>query len=138
VRRIAVAALALTAVCAVSVFADDTKKAADTRKLLKTKITVEIKDSRLSDAMDTIKDEVKEKTGKTLTVIFDTKGGVSLNQKVSYTAKDVTVEDALDNLFKAVELGYFVDQSKSYDGSLKVVKGKARGYEEGKEPKKDK
>jgi hypothetical protein len=137
VRRLAAAAalaLPLLAVCAA--YADDTPKAAATRELIKkTKLSLEVKDQRLEDAMDALKEEVKDKTGKTLTVIFDGKGGVSKNQKVSVSAKDKTIEEILDAMFKPVELGYFIDQSKSYDGSLKVVKGKARGYEEGKEPK---
>jgi hypothetical protein len=136
VRRLLAAALALPLLAACAAFADDTPKAAATRELIKkTKLTVDIKEQRLEDAMDTLKEEVKDKTGKTLTVIFDGKGGVSKNQKVSVSAKDKTIEEILDALFKPVELGYFIDQSKSYDGSLKVVKGKARGYEEGKEPK---
>src|SRR5262249_39459340 len=128
---------ALPLLAAVAVYADDTPKAAATRELIKkTKLSVEIKEQRLEDAMDTLKEEVKDKTGKTLTVIFDGKGGVSKNQKVSVSAKDKTIEEILDSLFKPVDLGYFIDQSKSYDGSIKVIKdAKARGYEPGKEPK---
>jgi hypothetical protein len=137
VRRLVAAALAVAVLAVCGLRAEDTKKAAETRKLLKqTKLTIDIKDQRLADAIDALKEEFKEKSGKTLTVIFDTKGGVSLNFKVSYNAKDKNVEEILAGLFEKTDLGWWVDQTKSYDGSVKIVKdAKARGYEPGKEPK---
>src|ERR1700722_7981562 len=100
----------------------DTAKAAATRKLLKEKkITLEIKELGLAEALDEIKDQVKG-----VTFLIDTKGGVSRNQKVSYSGKDVTIEVALDGLLKKNDLGYYViTKEKSYDGSIRIVKGKA-------------
>jgi type II secretory pathway component GspD/PulD (secretin) len=113
----------------------DSPKAAATRKLLKTKITVSFSDTPLSDVVDEIKDQVKEKTKKTMSVLKDNKGGVSNNTKFTYKADDKPLEEILDEMFKKNDLGYIVVSQKgsAYDGALKIVKGKARGYE----PKKD-
>ena len=69
---------------------EDTPKAAKTRKLLKTKITLDIKDVPLREVMDEISDDHV----KGVNIIVDTKGGVSQNQKLSFSGKDVTLEDA--------------------------------------------
>jgi hypothetical protein len=109
---------------------DDTPKAAKTRELLKKKIDVEFKDTRLEDAMDEIKDQVKG-----LKVLLDTKGGVSRNQTITYQAKGKTVEQILDEMFKKPELGYIVISKKgnAYDGLIQVRKSKERGFEKKKE-----
>jgi hypothetical protein len=106
---------------------DDTPAAAKTRKLLKQKVTVEFKDTRLEDALDELKDQVKG-----LKVILDTKGGVSRNRTLSYQGKDVTVEEALDGMFKKVGLGYIVISKKNnaYDGSVQIRQSKERGFPE--------
>ena len=105
---------------------DDTKEAAKTRKLLKTKISVDFKDTRLEDAMDEIKTEVKG-----FKFLLDAKGGVSRNQTVSYSAKDKTVEDILDEMLKKPDLGYIIISKKgnAYDGLIQVRKSKERGTE---------
>jgi hypothetical protein len=107
---------------------DDTPKAAATRKLLKTKVTVTFKDTPLSDVIDEIKDQIKEKTKKTLAVLKDNKGGVSNNTKFTYKADDKPLEELLDEMFKKNDLGYIVITKGTYDGALMIVKGKARGY----------
>jgi hypothetical protein len=109
---------------------DDSVAAAKTRKLLKTKIEVDFKDTRLEDAMDEIKEQVKG-----FKFLLDTKGGVSRNQPMTYTAKGKTVEEVLDGMFKKPELGYIVISKKgnAYDGLVQVRKGKERGYEKKKE-----
>ena len=105
---------------------DDTPAAAKTRKLLKTKISVDFKDTRLEDAMDEIKTEVKG-----FKFLLDAKGGVSRNQTVSYSAKDKTVEDILDEMLKKPDLGYIIISKKgnAYDGLIQVRKSKERGTE---------
>jgi hypothetical protein len=119
-------ALPVLAAC-MSAFAadDDTAKAADTRKLLQKKITVNFKDTPLRDALDEIKGEVKG-----LFFLPDTAGGVSLNQKVTYSGKDVTVAEALDGMFKKLALGYYVISQKgnARDGFVAIKKGDERGY----------
>ncbi len=103
---------------------EDTPAAAKTRKLLKKKISVEFKDTRLEDAMNEIKEEVKG-----FKFLLDAKGGVSRNQTVTYTAKDKTVEVILDELLKKPDLGYIIISKKgnAYDGLIQVRKSKERG-----------
>ena len=110
---------------------DDTPKAAATRKLLKTKVTVNFKDTPLSDVID----EIKDKTKKTLAVLKDNKGGVSNNTKFTYKADDKPLEEVLDEMFKKNDLGYIVVTKGTYDGALMIVKGGARGYPAKKDDK---
>jgi hypothetical protein len=140
-RRLVVSA-ALFAVC-LACFANlsaadeekDTPKAAATRKLLKTKVSVDYKDTTLSDVIDDIKDQVKDKTKKRLFVLKDNKGGVSNNSKFTYKADDKPLEVVIDEMFKQNDLGYYVVTKGTYDGALMIVKGKARGYPEKKDEK---
>jgi hypothetical protein len=129
VRSIAfVVALGL---CAAGLWADDktsddTPAAAAARKLLQKKLKdVSFKETRLAEALEEIKDEVKG-----LHFRVDTKGGVSNNQTVTYAGKDVTVADALDAMFKKNDLGYVVISNKrdAYDGVVLIKKGKERGF----------
>ncbi len=115
----------------------DTPKAAATRKLLKTKVSVDYKDTMLSDVIDDIKDQIKDKTKKTVSILKDNAGGVSNNTKFTYKADDKPLEAVLDEMFKKSDLGYIVISQKgnAYDGALKIVKGKARGYPSKKEDK---
>ena len=108
---------------------NDTPKAAATRKLLKTKVSVEYKDTTLSDVIDDIKDQVKDKSKKVLGVRVDNKGGVSNNTKFTYKADDKPLEEVLDEMFKKNDLGYIVvsQRGNAYDGTLLIVKGGARG-----------
>jgi hypothetical protein len=105
---------------------EDTPKAAKTRKLLKTKIKeIEWKDTRFEEAMTELKEEVKG-----LSIIYAT--GVSRNKMITYKAKDKTVEQILDEVFKKLGgLGYVVISKKgnAYDGSVQVKQGEERGYE---------
>ena len=119
---------ALFALCVTGASAadsDDTPAAAKTRKLLKQKVTCEYKDTRLEDVVDDLKEQVKG-----LRMQLDTKGGVSRNQAITYKAKDVSLEEALDAMFKKNGLGYIVISKKNnaYDGSIQIKQGKERGY----------
>ncbi len=130
-RLIAVAALCsvtLVGASAADKDSEDTPAAAKTRTLLKeSKVTVEFKDTRLEDALDDLKEQVKG-----LKVILDTKGGVSRNRTLTYKGKDVTVEEALDGMFKKIGLGYIVISKKNnaYDGAVEIRASKERGYPE--------
>jgi hypothetical protein len=129
VRRLL--AFAAVLVCLGGIRADEnTPAAAKTRKLLKEKVTVEFKDTRLADAVDELKDQVNG-----LKILLDTKGGVSRNQAVNYTGKDVTVAEALDGMFKKNDLGYIVISKKAnaYDGVVLIRKGRERGTPSRKE-----
>jgi hypothetical protein len=120
----------------------DTPAAAATRKKLQTKISVEYKDVSLKDIVEDIKQKVNDATGMELSVYLDNPGGVSQNSTLSYSAKDKTVAEILDGMFKNNDLGYVVISKEyktykaRYDGWLLIVKGKERGYPEeaGKEP----
>jgi autotransporter-associated beta strand protein len=105
---------------------DDTPKAAATRKLLKTKITVVFKDTPLKDVIE----EIKEDHVKGISIRLDTRGGVSQNQAINYKGTNVTLEDALDEMFRKNGLGYVVISGKNnaYDGSVLIKQGKERGY----------
>ncbi len=111
---------------------DDTPAAAKTRKLLQTKVTVNFKDTRLEDVVDELKDQVKG-----LRMQLDTKGGVSRNQTITYSGTDVTLAEALDQMFKKNDLGYIIISKKNnaYDGSIQIRKGKERGFPLSKEAK---
>ncbi len=129
-RRLILSCTLMVLFVAPAVRADDSPKAAITRKVLKSKkMTVDFDDARLEEIIE----ELKEKTG--LKFILDAKGGVSRNSKLTYKAKDKTLEEVLAALFAKNDLGYFIDQSKAYDGLIKITKGGERGYEKGKEPK---
>ena len=106
----------------------DTPKAAATRKLLKTKVTVDYNDTILSDVIDDIKEQIKEKAKKTLFVLKDNKGGVSNNTKFTFKANNKPLEEVLDEMFKKNDMGYVVVTKGTYDGALMIVKGNARGY----------
>jgi hypothetical protein len=104
---------------------DDTPAAAKTRKLLKQKVDCDFKDTKLADAVDELKEQVKG-----LRIQLDTKGGVSRNQPISYKAKGVPLDEALDAMFKKNGLGYIVISQKNnaYDGSIQIRQGKERGH----------
>lgn len=122
----------LLAICLAPVAAadKDTKKAARTRKLLEKKISVDWEDERLEDVLLDIKDLVSGFTYK-----LDVKGGVSRNSKFTYAAKQKTVAEILDGLFKKKGLGYYVISNKAnaYDGVLWIKQGDERGYPKKKE-----
>jgi autotransporter-associated beta strand protein len=105
---------------------DDTPKAAAARKLLKKKITVNFKETPLKDVIE----ELKEDHVQGISIRIDTKGGVSQNQAITYKGADVTLEQALDEMFKKNGLGYLVISGKNnaYDGSILIKQGKERGY----------
>jgi hypothetical protein len=110
----------------------DTAAAAFTRnKKLKGKITVEIKDLPLKDAIGEISGQLEDKKLGTLSVHYGI--GISGNTKVSFSGKEVTAEDALDAIFKKLDLGYHVvsKEKDRYDGWIEVNRGTHRGYPPG-------
>jgi len=113
--------------------AKDSPKAVAARKLLKTKVSVDYKETKLADVVDDLKDQVKG-----LRFRIDNKGGVSNNQTVTYKGDDVPLDEALDAMFKKNYLGYVVisNTRDAYDGTIMFKKGKERGYPAGQEPDK--
>jgi hypothetical protein len=117
---------------------DDTPKAAAARKKLETKVTVKFKEEPLKECVEELKDMVPG-----VSILIDTKGGVSGNTTINYEAKDMTLADVLDGMFKKNGLGYIVISGKmnAYDGSILIKQGKERGYpikEGDKDKEKDK
>jgi hypothetical protein len=116
---------------------EETPSAQAARKKLKQKISIEEKDIGFKQMLDTIKSEMGDKY---VSFKIDNISGISNNSKVSYTAKDKSVEEILNELADRYDFGWFVvsNSKDRNDGFVMVrkAKEKERGYEAGKEPKK--
>jgi hypothetical protein len=115
---------------------EESPSARATRKRLKTKLTLEIKEERIGDAVGEIRREFDNKLG----IKIDNVSGISNNSKVTIIAKDKTLAEILNEFCDKYEMGYIVksDPKDRLDGWIilrKNPKYKERGYEEGKEPK---
>jgi hypothetical protein len=135
--RWATAAVVLAA--AVGVAADppkDTRMADFTRtRKLKGTVTVEVKDVMLKDILAAMSEQLQEKKLGLLMCRYD--DYQFTERTASLSVKDVPADEVLDQLLGSLDLGYVVlsrDKDR-YDGWLKIVSGKARGYEPGREPK---
>ena len=114
----------------------DTNAASFTRtKKLKGKVTVEAKNLPLKEILEDISGQLQDLKLGPISAQYDI--GISGNTRTSLSVKDVAAEEALDKLFGSLELGYIVvsKDKDRYDGWIKIVKGNARGYEAGMEPK---
>jgi hypothetical protein len=114
----------------------ESKAAQATRQKLKQKISVEFKDVATSLVFAEIKGEME----KPVNFKIDNKSGVSNNTKLTYKAKDKTVEQILNELSDKFDFGWIVHSNASnnkIDGWVEIRKSpkKERGYEAGKEPK---
>jgi hypothetical protein len=119
--------------------AQESKAAATTRKNLQQKVTLAVKEIGLKNFLES---ELNGELEKPLRFKIDNASGVSNNMKVSFTGKSVTVEKTLNELADKYDFGYYVISNagnNTVDGKImirKSSKGKERGYEAGKEPKK--
>lgn len=113
--------------------AADTPKAADARKKLHEKVTVDYSNTPLSEVVDDLTAQVRR-----LSIRIDTRGGVSQNTKITYQASDQPLEKVLAGMLQKSDLGYIViaDKTNAYDGSVLIRQGKERGYPQGQEPSK--
>ena len=122
---------------AAALLAQDSQAAKTTRKKLQQKISVEFKDVRTADIFNDIFNEMDKAPKHKI----DTANGLSLNTKWSFKAKDKTVEQVLNEVCDKIDCGWYVVSNAANnkeDGSIKIrklLKGKERGYETGKEPK---
>lgn len=109
----------------------DTAKAAETRKRLQEKVTVDYMDTLLRDVVEDLKKQVKG-----LGIRIDTTGGVSMNLKITCKAEDKPLAEVLDEMFQKNGLGYVVisQTGNAYDGSLLLKQGRERGYAAGQQP----
>jgi hypothetical protein len=137
-RVLTIAALALGLAIVGPAFAQESPAAVATRKKLKQKISVDIKEQGTKAFFE----EVKLEMDKPVKFVIDNASGVSNNTKVSYKGKNVTVEKLLNDMADKNDWGWVVISNPSnnrVDGSVvirKSSKGKERGYEAGTEPKK--
>src|SRR4029453_11705026 len=128
---------AVTIACATWAIAQESTAAKTTRKKLQQKITVEFKEEGTKAVIDQIAGEM-DKAPK---FKIDNASGVSNNTKITYKAKDKTVEQVLNDICDKLDCGWYVVSNAAnnkVDGSVvirKSTKGKERGYEAGKEPK---
>ena len=115
---------------------DDTPAAKDARAQLKYKVTCDYKDTTIPDILDDlsdqVKDQIKDKSVRPLK--FKLRKGdlsIKLNHNFTYSAKDVTVEEALDKILGPVNWGYVIisQQGNAYDGLVEIHgESKERGY----------
>jgi TolA-binding protein len=121
---IVVAALAVVPAAAQTKKAKDTPAVAAARKKLETKVTVDFKDTPLSEVAEEFKKQVED-----LSIWLDTQGGVSRNQTITYKADDKALSEALDEMFKKTGLGYVIGKKKDkrYEGWIIFKKGNFRG-----------
>ena len=135
VRSVAWAILAVAVAAAPVPAADppkDTSSAAFTRtKKLKGKLTVDFKNEFLKAAFEEITGQLQDQKLGAVSVQYGV--GVSQNTRITYSGKDVTVQEALDGILKQLDLGYHVvsKDKDRYDGWLHVEKGTHRGYPAG-------
>src|SRR5262249_18730586 len=104
------------AVTAADPVPEDTPKAAATRKKLKEKVSLNWKDTAFRDVVQDMKDEFK------VSIIADTKSGVTLNKQITYSCKDKPAEEALDELLGKTGWGWYVKSQKNdaYDGVVYI------------------
>ena len=87
-------------------------------------------------------EDVNDKLEKTINFKIDNTTGISNNTKLTFKGKKLTVEKLLNDVSDKYEIGWFVvsnEGNNKVDGWIiirKTDKGKERGYEAGKEPKK--
>ena len=115
-------------ICTAAAAEKDTAAAANTRKKLVTKVTVDFKDEHLNECLEEIARQLDEASGAKMSFFYDS--GVSQNQRLTYsTRKDQSVADVLDGMLKKNSLGYvvFSKEKDRYDGWLKIKQGNERG-----------
>jgi hypothetical protein len=115
---------------------DETPSAIAARKKLQQKISIDEKDIGFKNLTDVIKSEMD----KPISFKIDNNSGISNNSKVTYSCKDKTVEQVLNELADKYDFGWYVvsDAKDRNDGwvMLRKYKEKERGYKDGKDPKK--
>jgi hypothetical protein len=136
-HRIALAFIAFFVVAGTLTAAEkDTPAAANTRgKKLITKVTVDFQDQFLKECFAEISKLLEDAGAGSLSVRYDV--GVSMNQRLTFKAKDEPLDKVLDGMLKKNGLGYVVVSKAGdrYDGWLLIKQGNERGHVAGDEPK---
>ena len=117
--------------------AQESKAAQASRKKLQQKVDLDLKEVGTKAFFE----ELNLELNQPITFRIDNASGVSNNSKMSYKGKGVTVEKILNELADKYDWGWVVISNagnNKVDGSVTIrkAKGKERGYEAGKEPKK--
>ncbi|HEX3313488.1 MAG TPA: hypothetical protein VHR72_01300 [Gemmataceae bacterium] len=118
----------------------ESKSAQATRKKLLQ--TIDAYDEKDIGTKDFLSDILKNQVDKEIRFTIDNGSGVSNNSKLSMKFKNYTVEKVLNEFSDKMDCGWFVESNvgnNMKDGRVvirKNSKGKERGYEFGKEPKK--
>ena len=120
----------------------DSPAAAATRKRLKEKISVEVKNEMLREVFKEIAGKLEELKKGSLSQTNEQGTGINMNTRITVVAKDKPVDEILDEMLKPLELGYIVVSKPGdrTDGFLLIKKGNLRGDDapaDGKEKKKD-
>ena len=114
----------------------DTPKAAATRKAVNnTKISVDWKDTLVQDVAKELQDKLEEAGVKTTVKVESILSGLTRNQKITYSGKNKTIAQVLDEMGKKNGIGYVIVSGPVYkkkikkaDGFLLLTKGTERGY----------
>jgi len=140
-RRL-LAAFALSSLCTTGsvVLAGDTDAQAAMRNAINvTKISVEWKDTLIQDAAKELADKLEEdgKLAGAKVKIDSIVTGLTRNMKVTYSAKNKTIAEILDDFGKKYNLGYVIlgkdepkgkyKQHKKADGTLLLTRSEERG-----------
>jgi hypothetical protein len=102
-----------------------TEAAAKTKnERLKVKATVEWKNLFLRECLAELVSDIKDADQGKIEVKYDAAGGVSMNTRMTYTAKDKTVGEILDEFLSANDLKYQIISKKGdkADGGLLIKK----------------
>jgi hypothetical protein len=116
-------AVALVLVSAAAVLGADTEAAAKTKnERLKVKTSVEWKNLFLRDCLGELLSAIKDADLGKIDIKYDT--GVSMNTRMTYSAKDKTIAEILDGLLGSNDLTYSVISKKGdkHDGGLLIKK----------------
>jgi FimV-like protein len=118
--------------------ADESKKVAKTRMLLKTKVSFTWKDTQFGGEGIGVIHEIEEAVPG-LKFHLDNKGGVNNNKPITYSCKDKPLDEVLDEILGKYGWGYYVKTVKAADeGHITIHVGDERGYAKGEETKGDK
>lgn len=124
----------LTVLAAAAIAAQPARPAADTpaaertrTKLLKAKVDCDFKEVSLRDALKEFAHQVDTKLERPVMWTYaDAKAG---SLKITFRCNDKPLEEALDELFTPLKLGYFVISEGDHprDGWVRITRGSERG-----------
>src|ERR1700691_3048855 len=127
---------ALVALLAQSAAAQESKSAKTTRDKLKQKASVDAKEQGTKSIFDELLGEAE----KPIRFKIDNVSGISNNTKLTYKAKDKTIEEILNDMRDKFDFGWYVvseEGNNKIDG-MDIIRKKSDGKERGKKFEKKK